>query len=556
MAKNSSIVLDIGAKVDKSWQASLNNIGTDLNKLGKHISKNMQQYDKSSEAVQRYQNNVDKLDNIIKNGDSTTMRYTEKIRYLKQQNTNLSKSSKESRDNIKNLSEELEEQQQILAGITGGEDPWKKFQDTTRLKEIQLSFESLGIKVKEADAELGQLHENLKRLIELKENGGDFSSILSDKDKRGILQKADPKDFIGGKKLKEDIKEAENDIKRLNKEIKTTTEQRQKIWNESGKRDEGAKKLTQQLEKYKSELKNVQSTLLKLKKQFDELFTVENIRPEVITNKALDTIDKQIADAEKRITTLQSRKRNAEIADELRERKLLLQQLRTEIQAQKQYVASITQTENKIKSLQNKIDDETESIKNNTQRRKHNKNEIAITQKRRDEYYASIKQRLAEYQQKLDEAEGKNKDALSNMGKTFKNYLLNNATHAITSVINAFNKALINRGLNKDGIFHSDRGSQYTSNDYEKLLNDLEIKHSYSKKGYPYDNASMESFNAILKKEEVNVNNYETFEEAKIAIFEFIESWYNNKRIHSTIGYITPNEKYNNYIANLVPNSI
>ena len=61
----------------------------------------------------------------------------------------------------------------------------------------------------------------------------------------------------------------------------------------------------------------------------------------------------------------------------------------------------------------------------------------------------------------------------------------------------------------------------------------------------------MESFNAILKKEEVNVKNYQTFSEAKIAIFEFIESWYNNKRIRSTLGYITPNEKYNNYIANL-----
>ena len=118
-------------------------------------------------------------------------------------------------------------------------------------------------------------------------------------------------------------------------------------------------------------------------------------------------------------------------------------------------------------------------------------------------------------------------------------------------VIDAFKKALINRGLNEDGIFHSDRGSQYTSNDYEELLNTLKIKHSYSKKGYPYDNASMESFNAILKKEEVNVNNYETFEEAKLAIFEFIESWYNNIRIHSTLGYITPNEKYNNYIADL-----
>ena len=121
-------------------------------------------------------------------------------------------------------------------------------------------------------------------------------------------------------------------------------------------------------------------------------------------------------------------------------------------------------------------------------------------------------------------------------------------------VIEAFNKALINRDLNKDGIFHSDRGSQYTSNDFEDLLSVLKLKHSYSKKGYPYDNASMESFNAILKKEEVNVNNYETFEEAKLAIFQFIEGWYNNQRIHGSLDYMTPNQKYNNYLANLAAN--
>ena len=99
-------------------------------------------------------------------------------------------------------------------------------------------------------------------------------------------------------------------------------------------------------------------------------------------------------------------------------------------------------------------------------------------------------------------------------------------------VIKALNNAVCNRGVEEGMIFHSDLGSQYTSNDYEKLLKTLKIKHSYSKKGYPYDNASMESFNAILKKEEV-----------RLTIFEFIESWYNNKRIHSSLGYITPNEK-------------
>ena len=118
-------------------------------------------------------------------------------------------------------------------------------------------------------------------------------------------------------------------------------------------------------------------------------------------------------------------------------------------------------------------------------------------------------------------------------------------------VVDAFNKALINRGLDKDGIFHSDRGSQYTSNKFEKLLSTISAKHSYSKKGYPYDNASMESFNAILKKEEVNVNNYETFNESKMAIFEFIESWYNNLRIHSKLDYVTPNKKYNDYIKSI-----
>ena len=118
-------------------------------------------------------------------------------------------------------------------------------------------------------------------------------------------------------------------------------------------------------------------------------------------------------------------------------------------------------------------------------------------------------------------------------------------------VVDAFKKAKTNRTIENKMIFHSDLGSQYTSNEYENLLKENKVIHSYSKKGYPYDNASMESFNAILKKEEVNVNTYNTFKEAKLAIFEFIESWYNNMRIHSSIDYKTPNEKYNEYIENI-----
>lgn len=118
-------------------------------------------------------------------------------------------------------------------------------------------------------------------------------------------------------------------------------------------------------------------------------------------------------------------------------------------------------------------------------------------------------------------------------------------------VISAFKKAKIKREIVKGMIFHSDLGSQYTSNEYEKILLENNVIHSYSKKGYPYDNASMESFNAILKKEEVNVNTYETFKEAKLAIFQFIESLYNNVRIHSTLDYKTPNQKYDEYIKNI-----
>lgn len=118
--------------------------------------------------------------------------------------------------------------------------------------------------------------------------------------------------------------------------------------------------------------------------------------------------------------------------------------------------------------------------------------------------------------------------------------------------VNALNKALANRPISKDCVFHSDRGVQYTSKRYETLLIENGIQHSYSKKGYPYDNAAMESFNATLKKEEVNHKKYADYNEARLSIFEFIESWYNLKRIHSSIGYLTPEQKYQEYLANQI----
>jgi putative transposase len=90
-------------------------------------------------------------------------------------------------------------------------------------------------------------------------------------------------------------------------------------------------------------------------------------------------------------------------------------------------------------------------------------------------------------------------------------------------------------------ILHSDLGCQYTSSAFkEYILSSKIIAHSFSGKGCPYDNACIESFHASLKKEEVYLVKYFDYDAARLAIFEYIESWYNRKRIHSSIGYISP----------------
>jgi putative transposase len=94
----------------------------------------------------------------------------------------------------------------------------------------------------------------------------------------------------------------------------------------------------------------------------------------------------------------------------------------------------------------------------------------------------------------------------------------------------------------KQIILHSDLGSQYTSSGFAEYMSKIKAIHSFSSKGNPYDNACIESFHAALKKEEVNLVIYYDFSAAKLAVFEYIESWYNRRRIHSSIGYITPQQ--------------
>lgn len=116
-------------------------------------------------------------------------------------------------------------------------------------------------------------------------------------------------------------------------------------------------------------------------------------------------------------------------------------------------------------------------------------------------------------------------------------------------VIKAFLMAWSQRKVKMGLLFHSDRGVQYTSKDFQNLLKEKEVLCSMSRKGNCWDNACAESFFHTLKVEEVHHVIYRTRECAKIKIFEFIEVYYNNFRTHSYLGYLNPNEFENKKIA-------
>jgi len=110
--------------------------------------------------------------------------------------------------------------------------------------------------------------------------------------------------------------------------------------------------------------------------------------------------------------------------------------------------------------------------------------------------------------------------------------------------LNALNMALESRCKEElsNLVHHSDQGVQYASQDYITCLKDHNITVSMSRKGNPYDNAFAESFIKTLKYEEVYLTEYRFFTEAYENIGYFIERVYNEKRLHSSIGYLPPNE--------------
>ena len=108
-------------------------------------------------------------------------------------------------------------------------------------------------------------------------------------------------------------------------------------------------------------------------------------------------------------------------------------------------------------------------------------------------------------------------------------------------VSEALEMALLRRRCPAAGLLHhSDRGVQYACGDYRKLLEKHGIECSMSRRGNCYDNAVMESFFGTLKTELVHQNHYAMHAQAKASIFEWIECWYNRRRRHSSLGYLSP----------------
>ncbi|WP_320048157.1 IS3 family transposase [uncultured Ilyobacter sp.] len=109
-------------------------------------------------------------------------------------------------------------------------------------------------------------------------------------------------------------------------------------------------------------------------------------------------------------------------------------------------------------------------------------------------------------------------------------------------VLESLKMACIKRKDIKGAIIHTDRGSQYTSNAFKETVKSEGMRLSYSRKGNPYDNACIESFHSVLKKELIHHKVYEDFEEAMTDIIEYIENWYNNRRIQKKLGWKSPRE--------------
>jgi transposase InsO family protein len=115
-------------------------------------------------------------------------------------------------------------------------------------------------------------------------------------------------------------------------------------------------------------------------------------------------------------------------------------------------------------------------------------------------------------------------------------------------VIDALTMAARNYSLADGVIFHSDRGTQYTSEAFATVAQQLGIRRSVGRTGSCFDNALAESFNAAIKVERINRTAYPTREHARADVTRYIEFRYNRRRLHSALGYRTPQEVHDEYL--------
>ena len=111
-------------------------------------------------------------------------------------------------------------------------------------------------------------------------------------------------------------------------------------------------------------------------------------------------------------------------------------------------------------------------------------------------------------------------------------------TMEVSCVIDTVNKATARRNTDLPLILHSDRGSQYVSKAYREATEKFQL--SYSHKGYPYDNACIESFHSLIKREWLSRFKIQDYHQAYRLVFEYIETFYNTVRIHSHCKYMSP----------------
>ena len=115
-------------------------------------------------------------------------------------------------------------------------------------------------------------------------------------------------------------------------------------------------------------------------------------------------------------------------------------------------------------------------------------------------------------------------------------------TNSIALVTQTLKQARQKEKVTDGLVLHSDQGTQYTSQAYHVLVGEYNITPSMSRRGNCWDNAPAESFFGILKRELIFHKRYLSRSQARQSIFDYIERFYNRRRIHSSLGYLTPNE--------------